>query len=57
MKIDEALDAVVNDSWDRDGFSGGHLTKQKRDVMVARISKMLRSASKSDLPWLAGPLS
>ena len=43
MKIDEALKAVVNDKWDRTAFATGNLTKQSRDLMTSRISKMLRS--------------
>jgi thiol-disulfide isomerase/thioredoxin len=42
MSMDTALDQVVNDAWDRDAFAAEFKLKQKRDLIMARVSRLLR---------------
>ena len=43
-KMGSPLESVVNDSWDRVAFAKEYRSEHKRDLMLTRVSKMIRSA-------------
>lgn len=48
MRMDDPLDAVVNDAWDRDVFAEEFQKGQKRDLMMARIGRMIGSSTREE---------
>lgn len=49
MQIDLPLQQVVNDSWDRDQFAIEFAGQQRRDILMARMSRLLQTKPAFDV--------
>jgi len=48
MAMDDALESVVKDSWDREVFAEQFQKQQKRDLIISRIARMLGSSTREE---------